>query len=137
MGRLVSVSRPSRAGAKGAHAPRPQERSANPADPSLGAARTLAASLYTPPGQPRAARRARTRAARAIEQNARQLQKDAVRAQIATEKAERKSGRYLPAKGEAGPDALRSYRRFKVQPHRATSEVLAGAYPFLAEAGLG
>ncbi len=33
--------------------------------------------------------------------------------------------------------ALRSYRRFKVQPHRATSDQLGGIYPFLAEAGLG
>jgi hypothetical protein len=28
-------------------------------------------------------------------------------------------------------------RRFRVPSHRATSEVMAGAYPFLAEAGLG
>lgn len=33
--------------------------------------------------------------------------------------------------------AGRSYRRLRVSPHRATSEVLAGAYPFLAEEGLG
>ena len=33
--------------------------------------------------------------------------------------------------------AGRSYRRLKLVPHRATSEVLAGAYPFLAEEGLG
>ena len=32
---------------------------------------------------------------------------------------------------------MRSYRRLRVTPHRATSEVLAGAYPFLAEEGLG
>jgi hypothetical protein len=44
---------------------------------------------------------------------------------------------YLPRSGEAGADALRSYRPLKVEPHRATSEVLAGAYPFLAESGLG
>ncbi len=44
---------------------------------------------------------------------------------------------YLPAGGEAGTDALRSMRRLRLPSHRATSEVLAGAYPFLAEAGLG
>ena len=33
--------------------------------------------------------------------------------------------------------AGRSYRRLRLPPHRATSEVLAGAYPFLAEEGLG
>jgi hypothetical protein len=32
---------------------------------------------------------------------------------------------------------LRSYRRFRVPPHRATSDTVAGAYPFLAETGLG
>ena len=45
--------------------------------------------------------------------------------------------RYLPRGGEDGPAALRSHRRFRVPAHRATSDVVAGAYPFLAEAGLG
>ncbi len=44
---------------------------------------------------------------------------------------------YLPAGGEDGPEAGRSWRRLHVPPHRATSDVVAGAYPFLAEAGLG
>jgi hypothetical protein len=44
---------------------------------------------------------------------------------------------YLPRNGEDGGDALRTYRALKVEPHNATSEVLAGAYPFLAESGLG
>lgn len=39
-----------------------------------------------------------------------------------------------PAEVDPG---LRSLRRFRVPTHHATSEVLAGAYPFLAEAGLG
>ena len=43
----------------------------------------------------------------------------------------------LPRAGEPGPDALRQHRLFRVPSHRATSDVLAGAYPFLAEAGLG
>jgi hypothetical protein len=43
----------------------------------------------------------------------------------------------LPAGGEHRPAALRTYRRFKVQPHRATSDLLGGVYPFLAEGGLG
>lgn len=53
------------------------------------------------------------------------------------ERAERRDAAYLPPGGEAGPAALRSYRRFRVKPHRATSAVLSGAYPFLAEGGLG
>ncbi len=44
---------------------------------------------------------------------------------------------FLPAGGEDGPAALRSWRRFRVPAHRATSDIIAGAYPFLAEAGLG
>ena len=39
--------------------------------------------------------------------------------------------------GESGPDALRQHRPFRLPAHRATSDVLGGAYPFLAEAGLG
>ena len=43
----------------------------------------------------------------------------------------------LPARGEPGAEALRPLRGLRLGPHRATSDVLAGAYPFLAEAGLG
>jgi hypothetical protein len=39
--------------------------------------------------------------------------------------------------GEPGPEALRALRALRLPTHRATSDVLAGAYPFLAEAGLG
>jgi type IV secretory pathway VirB4 component len=44
---------------------------------------------------------------------------------------------YLPSGGESGPAALRSYRRFRVPTHQDTSATLAGAYPFLAEGGMG
>jgi len=53
------------------------------------------------------------------------------------ERRSRRDVRYLPAGGEPGPAALRSFRRFTVPAHRATSATLAGAYPFLAEGGLG
>jgi len=43
----------------------------------------------------------------------------------------------IPASGERGPAALRSWLPFRVPPHAATSATLAGTYPFLAEAGLG
>lgn len=43
----------------------------------------------------------------------------------------------LPSAGESGPESLRAVRRLRLPTHRATSDVLAGAYPFLAEAGLG
>jgi len=44
---------------------------------------------------------------------------------------------YLPRAGEPGPAAGRSWRAFAVPAHRGTSDVVAGAYLFLAEAGLG
>ena len=44
---------------------------------------------------------------------------------------------HMPAQGESGPEALRSLRRLRVPTHRGTSDMVAGAYPFLAEAGLG
>lgn len=62
---------------------------------------------------------------------------DGKRALIEAEKAERKLSQYLPQSGETGPDALHTYGKLRVQPHRATSEILGAAYPFLAEAGLG
>ncbi|MDA8269747.1 MAG: ATP-binding protein [Actinomycetota bacterium] len=62
---------------------------------------------------------------------------DRHRAELAAVAAEAKAAAYLPKRGEAGPAALRSLRPLRVKPHRATSDVLAGAYPFLAEAGLG
>ena len=52
-------------------------------------------------------------------------------------KTERRVSRLSAGGRRKGASALRSYRKLKVQPHRATADVLAGAYPFLAEAGLG
>ena len=43
----------------------------------------------------------------------------------------------IPRGGERGPEAGRSYRQLWIPAHRGTSDVVAGAYPFLAEAGLG
>jgi hypothetical protein len=96
-----------------------------------------AGALFTPATATRSERRAAGRAARRIEAEARRAVLDAKRAQTEAERAERRAASYLPAGGEAGPEALRSYRRLTLPPHRATSEVLGGAYPFLAEAGLG
>jgi len=59
------------------------------------------------------------------------------RAEMTSLRAEQKDAHYLPRGGEARTNAGRSYRPLRVPPHRATSEVLAGAYPFLAEEGLG
>jgi type IV secretory pathway VirB4 component len=59
------------------------------------------------------------------------------RAEIESTRAEARQSGFLPRGGEEGRAALRTWRRLRLQPHRATSEVLSAAYPFLAEAGLG
>jgi hypothetical protein len=105
--------------------------------PQVPGATVHAAAMFTPHSATRSARRAAARDARRVEASARRAVLDAKRAQVGAERAERRAASYLPPGGEAGPDALRSYRRLALPPHRATSEVLGGAYPFLAEAGLG
>ena len=99
--------------------------------------RTLGGSLFTPADMSRAGRRHQTRQARAIVLAQRKAWMERRRDEIETIKAERRSAAYLPAGGETGAAAFRSYRKLKVQPHKATSDVVAGAYPYLAEAGLG
>lgn len=96
--------------------------------------RLHAVTGWSPAG--RAARNAR-RAARGIEAEHRRRLMLARRAELEALRQVRRSQPYLPAGGECGPMAGRSYRRLRVVPHRATSEVFAGAYPFLAEEGLG
>ena len=99
--------------------------------------RTFGARLFTPADAGRRERRRQVRAARGIELAQRRALVAQRRAEIEVLKAEQRAAAYLPVSGEQGPAALRSYRKLKVQPHRATSDMLAGAYPFLAEAGLG
>jgi hypothetical protein len=71
----------------------------------------------------------------ALRQRSKARQVEIPRDAAAVDAVDRKD--YLPAGGEDGQAALRSYRRFRVPAHRATSDMMAGAYPFLAEAGLG
>jgi len=99
--------------------------------------RTHATTLFTPPRLARRERRTQSKAAHAIVRKSRRRAKDQTRARTKAAAEERHSARYLPRGGEAGRAALRTHRRFRVPPHRGTSEVLAGAYPFLAEGGLG
>ncbi len=97
--------------------------------------RVFAAPGYSPPG--RRSRRQAVKAARHVNRSHRQRLMALRRAESEAVRAEERRAAYLPRRGEPGPMAGRSYRRLKVVPHRATSEVLAGAYPFLAEEGLG
>ena len=82
-------------------------------------------------------RRAGARATRDLRAEHRRQQAQAARESAQADRRESKARPYLPAMGEAGPAALRSWRRLRVPAHRTTSEVLAVAYPFLAERGLG
>ena len=99
--------------------------------------RTYATTLFTPARHTRRERHVQSKAARAVVTAARRRAKDEKRSRAKALADERQEAHYLLASGETGPAALRSHKRFKVPPHRATSEVLAGAYPFLAEGGLG
>lgn len=82
--------------------------------------------------------------ARSARKGMRQLKKDNRRELLRLRSLELKAlkdeGKQVPQIGpfgEAGSFQGRSYWPLKVTPHRATSEVVAGAYPFLAEQGLG
>jgi hypothetical protein len=88
-------------------------------------------------GQHRRDRRAARRAAaHAYAADAAQ-RKAAARAEAETERAERAATTYLPRSGDSGPAGLRTWRRFTLPAHQDTSATLAGAYPFLAEGGIG
>lgn len=92
--------------------------------------------LYTKSSQAvsgRGERRALRRAAKRMTEESRKRLAVVDEAQM----AEHDRPTVLPPLGEHRPEALRSLRRLRLPAHRATSDVLAGAYPFLAEAGLG
>jgi len=97
--------------------------------------RVFAAAGYAP--SKRGPRRKAIKAARRVEHGHRQRLMEVRKTEMEALRTEQRQAAYLPKGGERGPMAGRSYRRLKVAPHRATSEVLAGAYPFLSEEGLG
>ena len=93
--------------------------------------------LVSPQNERRKHRKARARAAAELiaeQQRARKLQ---AQQRWEAERAERRRTTYLPPAGEAGPAALRTPGRLRLPRHQDTSATLAGAYPFLAEGGLG
>jgi hypothetical protein len=97
----------------------------------------LGGALYSASDTTRRERSALSRATSVISSaNVVAQREDAKRARRQS-REEAAAAAYLPKRGERGEHALRSYRRLRVQPHKATSDVVAGAYPFLAESGLG
>lgn len=95
------------------------------------------ASLVEPSGERRKHRKARQKAATRIEQQARHAEQADARTRRDAEHAERRATTYLPAAGDPGAATLRTPGRFRLPRHQDTSATLAGAYPFLAEGGLG
>ncbi|WP_315278937.1 ATP-binding protein [Kocuria carniphila] len=93
--------------------------------------------LVAPTKERRKARKQRRLAAARLEAAQRRAEKDAARAKAKAERAERRATQYLPAAGEPGSAALRTPGRFRLPRHQDTSATLAGAYPFVAEGGLG
>ncbi len=105
--------------------------------PIIDGGTSLGGALYSARAATRRERRALHRATEIISSaNIVADREDAQRARREL-REEMKEAAYLPKHGERGEHALRSYRRLKVPPHKATSDVVAGAYPFLAEGGLG
>lgn len=95
------------------------------------------AVLVAPATERRRLRKQRRRAAARLQAEQRTAEREAARAKAEAERAERQAITYLPASGEPGPAQLRSPGRFRLPRHQDTSATLAGAYPFLAEGGLG
>ncbi|MFV0307070.1 MAG: ATP-binding protein [Desertimonas sp.] len=93
--------------------------------------------LVGPAAEHRRNRRQRRKAAARVYAADAAARRAAAKAQADAERAERRATTYLPAAGEPGPAGLRAPRRFRVPTHQHTSAALAGAYPFLAEGGLG
>ena len=91
--------------------------------------------IYTGPVKGRARRRERRAMRRALRALA--AQRATPGSTVATVDSGEPRPAVLPPMGDRRPEALRPLRRLKLPAHRATSDVLAGAYPFLAEAGLG
>jgi hypothetical protein len=93
--------------------------------------------LVAPAKERRRLRKQRRQAAARLQAEQHAAEKAAARAKAVAERAELRATRYLPAAGEPGPAALRSPGRFRLPRHQDTSATLAGAYPFIAEGGLG
>lgn len=93
--------------------------------------------LVAPRRERRRDRKARKLAAHDLLSRDRSEHKSAAKAKVDALTAERKATVLLPAAGEAGPAALRTPGRLRLPRHQDTSATLAGAYPFLAEGGLG
>ncbi|GAA1989955.1 ATP-binding protein [Microbacterium pumilum] len=95
------------------------------------------AVLVDPAGDRRKDRRARRTASHRLTADSRAAASAAQRAELDALRADQRATTFLPAAGESRPAALRTPGRLRIPRHQDTSATLAGAYPFLAEGGLG
>jgi len=93
--------------------------------------------LATPAKQSRRDRRTQQRAARQAVADAQTAHRAQAKAEWEQAKREASQAGFLPRAGETGPATLRTPGRFHLPQHQDTTATLAGAYPFLAEGGLG
>jgi hypothetical protein len=96
-----------------------------------------AAVLVRPAKQSRRERKALERATRLAVVEGQRLQREQARAAIEAAKREAKLAVYLPSAGEPGPAQLWTPGKLHLPQHQDTTAALGGAYPFLAEGGLG
>ena len=101
------------------------------------AERLHSAVLVAPASEKRRVRTQRRRAAAKLQIEQQRAERREAHAKYLAELTERRGTTYLPAAGEHGPAQLRTPGRFRLPRHQDTSATLAGAYPFLAEGGLG
>ena len=99
--------------------------------------RLHSAVLVSPRRERRGDRRLRRAAAKSRLAEDRETRKAEAKAKSDALTAERKATIVLPKSGDHGPAALRTPGRLRIPRHQDTSATLAGAYPFLAEGGLG
>jgi hypothetical protein len=99
--------------------------------------RLHSAVLVSPRRERRRDRRLRRDAAKSRMTEDRDTRRAESRAKSEAITAERKATVVLPKSGDRGPSALRTPGRLRIPRHQDTSATLAGAYPFLAEGGLG
>lgn len=102
-----------------------------------GEGRLHSAVLVAPRRERRRDRRARRDAAKSLVQADRETQRSVAKAKAAELAAERRAMVSLPRSGEPGPAALRTSGRLRLPRHQDTSATWGGAYPFVAEGGLG
>jgi hypothetical protein len=93
--------------------------------------------LVSPRREKRRDRKLRKASARALLAEDRETRRAIAKQKADDLAAERRSTVVLPRAGESGPAALRTPGRLRLPRHQDTSATLAGAYPFLAEGGLG